>query len=217
MDVERLGLEESNLGTSSKNPGGLYGPDGVAYAPWMIGKISEGPSKKRVSTKTEAELKFEYDGRGQVPISSSQARIWHAPPCTFFLLRAFYAHTSPLALPPSTAAWSVLSPFRPRRHLDGASPPACPPTHPPARHHRATHPLSPTNAHGGAAQACRRAQPSGDPFAQRLAISSLFSSLHLPLSLAISWQARVSSPSGVPSSAGVGGRGRRRAQLGARR
>jgi hypothetical protein len=65
VDVERLGLEESNLGTSSKNPGGLYGPDGVAYAPWMIGKISEGPSKKRVSTKTEAELKFEYDGRGQ--------------------------------------------------------------------------------------------------------------------------------------------------------
>ncbi|KAJ1492616.1 hypothetical protein T484DRAFT_1930759 [Baffinella frigidus] len=64
-DVERLGLEESNLGTSSINPGSLYGPDGVPYAPWMVGKVSEGRTKKRPSTKTEEELKFEYDGRGQ--------------------------------------------------------------------------------------------------------------------------------------------------------
>lgn len=70
-DVERLGLEESNLGTSSINPGSLYGPDGVPYAPWMVGKVSEGRTKKRPSTKTEEELKFEYDGRGQVLVHSS--------------------------------------------------------------------------------------------------------------------------------------------------
>ena len=25
----------------SANPAGLYGPDGKAYAPWMIGKVPE--------------------------------------------------------------------------------------------------------------------------------------------------------------------------------
>ena len=33
------------MGTSSVNPASLYGPDGKPYAPWMIGKVSEGPSK----------------------------------------------------------------------------------------------------------------------------------------------------------------------------
>jgi len=66
-DIERLGLDESSMGTSSVNPASLYGPDGVPYAPWMVGKVSEGPSKKRSDGKTEAQRKFEYDGRGQVP------------------------------------------------------------------------------------------------------------------------------------------------------
>lgn len=64
-DIKRLELDESNLGTSSVNPASLYGPDGKPYAPWMIGKVNEGKSKKRSDGKTEEERQFEYAGRGQ--------------------------------------------------------------------------------------------------------------------------------------------------------
>lgn len=94
-DIERLGLDEFSAGTSSVNPASLYGPDGVPYAPWMVGKVSEGPSKLSKSPalvdvlgelwcdesssgadvgvrggaegdgKTTEQREFEYAGRGQ--------------------------------------------------------------------------------------------------------------------------------------------------------
>jgi len=64
-DIERLQLDEFSAGTSSINPASLYGPDGKPYAPWMIGKVSEGPSKLKGDGKSEEQRKFEYAGRGQ--------------------------------------------------------------------------------------------------------------------------------------------------------
>eukprot|EP00286_Rhodomonas_abbreviata_P028041 CAMPEP_0181308920 /NCGR_PEP_ID=MMETSP1101-20121128/11736_1 /TAXON_ID=46948 /ORGANISM="Rhodomonas abbreviata, Strain Caron Lab Isolate" /LENGTH=326 /DNA_ID=CAMNT_0023415367 /DNA_START=17 /DNA_END=997 /DNA_ORIENTATION=- len=64
-DIERLELDESNMGTSSVNPASMYGPDGKAYAPWMVGKISEGKTKKKKDGKTQDQRNFEYVGRGQ--------------------------------------------------------------------------------------------------------------------------------------------------------
>lgn len=64
-DIERLGLDEFSAGTSSVNPASLYGPDGVPYAPWMVGKVSEGPSKLKGDGKTTEQREFEYAGRGQ--------------------------------------------------------------------------------------------------------------------------------------------------------
>jgi len=61
-DLERLGLDESSLG--SENPGNLYGPDGRAYAPWMVGKVAEKVSAKRVDSKSKREREAEFAGRG---------------------------------------------------------------------------------------------------------------------------------------------------------
>lgn len=64
-DIERLGLEGQNLVASSANPAGLYGPDGKAYAPWMIGKIAENVEKRPRASKTREEASFEFSSRGQ--------------------------------------------------------------------------------------------------------------------------------------------------------
>lgn len=60
-DLERLELDEDSLG--SQNPGNLYGPDGRAYAPWMVG-MAEKVSVKRQDTKSKEQREAEWVGRG---------------------------------------------------------------------------------------------------------------------------------------------------------
>ncbi|EKX48164.1 hypothetical protein GUITHDRAFT_106239 [Guillardia theta CCMP2712] len=64
-DVQRLGLEDDFLKISSVNPASLYGPGGKPYAPWMVGKVNEGPSKKRVDKRSKEDREFDFTARGQ--------------------------------------------------------------------------------------------------------------------------------------------------------
>jgi hypothetical protein len=64
-DIERLGLDDKTLVSGSANPAGLYGPDGKAYAPWMIGKIAENVERKPRAAKSKEDASFEFSSRGQ--------------------------------------------------------------------------------------------------------------------------------------------------------
>lgn len=63
-DVARLGLNDEKLLNNSSNPGGMYGADGRAYAPWMVGKVQEDVKRKPRVQKSQDEVEFMWAGRG---------------------------------------------------------------------------------------------------------------------------------------------------------
>jgi len=63
-DIERLGLTDANMGTSSVNPASMYGPDGKPYAPWMVGKVMENAPKRERPKQSEDDVNFQWQGRG---------------------------------------------------------------------------------------------------------------------------------------------------------
>jgi len=63
-DVSRLGLDDARMGTTSLNPASMYGPDGKAYAPWMVGKVLENAPKRKRKEQSKDDVEFMYAGRG---------------------------------------------------------------------------------------------------------------------------------------------------------
>jgi hypothetical protein len=63
-DIARLGLTDDTLTSTSINPASMYGPDGKAYAPWMVGKVQENVVKKARPKKSQDEVDFMWAGRG---------------------------------------------------------------------------------------------------------------------------------------------------------
>jgi len=63
-DVTRLGLDDAVMGTTSMNPASMYGPDGKAYAPWMVGKVLENAPKRARKSESADEVQFMMAGRG---------------------------------------------------------------------------------------------------------------------------------------------------------
>ena len=63
-DIARLGLTDEKLTSTTSNPASMYGPDGKAYAPWMVGKVQEEVVRKPRVQKTQDEVDFMWAGRG---------------------------------------------------------------------------------------------------------------------------------------------------------
>jgi len=63
-DVARLGLDDKTMATSSMNPASMYGPDGKAYAPWMVGKVVENAPRRERKKQSKEDVDFLWEGRG---------------------------------------------------------------------------------------------------------------------------------------------------------